>query len=131
MTGIFDPILNVVWNSEIERQLCTLVDSISYDVRKRIGTVKMPRTCCTDMSGAIDLFERIDPKVERIETYAGGRRDTFHIRPHPATSGRAIAGWRWTGGRRETAPAANFRIFALAARAPGRAGSRCPVTARS
>jgi len=72
MAKIVDPILNVVWNSAVERALCTLVDSVSYDVRKRTGTVKMPPTCCVDMAGVIELFERIDPAVERTETFAGG-----------------------------------------------------------
>jgi hypothetical protein len=32
------------------------------------------------MEGCINLFRAIDPGVRRIETYAGGQRDTFYWR---------------------------------------------------
>ena len=40
----------------------------------------MPPVTCCDMEGCINLFRVIDPGVRRIETYAGGQRDTFYWR---------------------------------------------------
>ena len=40
----------------------------------------MPPVTCCDMEGCINLFRAIDLGVRRIETYAGGQRDTFYWR---------------------------------------------------
>ncbi|QKC99198.1 hypothetical protein EB231_35010 [Mesorhizobium sp. NZP2298] len=56
------------------------VRSVAYDFYTGVGTVFMEEDSCTDMSGCIDVFERMDSKVRRIETYAGARQDTTYIK---------------------------------------------------
>ena len=58
--------------------LHTSVYRLAYDFATRTGTLFMPPDCCTDMSGALKLFKRIDPDVECIETMAGDYRDTVY-----------------------------------------------------
>jgi hypothetical protein len=35
---------------------------------------------CCDMPGCIALFQRIDPHVQHIDTYAGDERDTVYVK---------------------------------------------------
>ena len=51
------------------------VDRLEYDFNKRIGRLFMPKDNCCDMSGCVAMFERIDPHVKRIETFAAGKPD--------------------------------------------------------
>ena len=48
-----------------------------YDFVRRVGTLNLMRNDRCDMAGCIALFERIDPKVERINTFAGGNRTGY------------------------------------------------------
>jgi hypothetical protein len=68
------------WDLIWSEMLKTAVDSVSYDFRKRRGTVHMPALCCTDMQGCIDLFAGFAPDVEEINTFAGGKADTSYKR---------------------------------------------------
>jgi hypothetical protein len=61
-------------------KLCCSVRSITYDFQTRTGRLDMPPITCCDMTGCINFFRAINPQVRRIETYAGGRRDTFYQR---------------------------------------------------
>jgi hypothetical protein len=62
-------------------ELKAAVKSISYDFDTKIGNLYMPDMCCTDMSGCIAFFQRIDPRVESIYTFSNGVRDTsYHLR---------------------------------------------------
>lgn len=63
-----------VWREDLK----TSVTKLAYDFAARTGTLSLPPLCCTDMTGAIALFQRIDPQVEQIETFAGGQRDTTY-----------------------------------------------------
>ena len=65
--------------------LGTCIWSLSYDARTRTGTIEMPEGYCTDMSGAIGMFTRIDPTVVRVITRAGGQVDTTYERQGPTT----------------------------------------------
>ena len=65
------------------------VERIEYDFLRQLGVLRMPEANCCDMKGCIELFERIDPDVLRIETFAGGQPDTFYWR---RASGRWEAG---------------------------------------
>ena len=56
------------------------VTRISYDFDTRIGRVDMAESTCVDMSGCLGFFERIDPNVELIETFAGLKSDTIYKR---------------------------------------------------
>jgi hypothetical protein len=56
-------------------KLMCFVEHIEYDPRTRCGTLWLPPCNCPNMSDAIKLFERIDHRVLRIETYAGKQKD--------------------------------------------------------
>jgi hypothetical protein len=60
--------------------LGTCIWSLSYDARTRTGTIEMPEGYCTDMSGAVTVFTRIDPAVVQVITKAGGVVDTTYQR---------------------------------------------------
>jgi hypothetical protein len=64
------------WSDE----LGCFVAGVAYHFRVRAGRLDMPEGVCCDMEGCIDLICWIDPDVCRIETYAGGARDTFYLR---------------------------------------------------
>lgn len=52
-----------------DRALQCRVERIAYDIKTRTGYIDLPEGSCTDMGGAIALFEAIDPEVRTI--YAG------------------------------------------------------------
>jgi hypothetical protein len=56
------------------------VHGLTYDFSTRTGTLRMPEGDCCDMSACITLFQAINPKVRRIETFAGATPDTIYIR---------------------------------------------------
>ena len=68
-------------NSELQ---CTPI-RLGYDFVRRVATLNMLRNDRCDMAGCITLFERIDPKVERIVTYSGTARAGYV---------RAAGGWQ-------------------------------------
>ncbi|MFS2324631.1 hypothetical protein U2P60_04300 [Brucella sp. H1_1004] len=53
---------------------------IHYDFSLKSGTLFIESGACTDMHGCIALFERIDPNVSLIRTFAGGDADTIYRR---------------------------------------------------
>ncbi len=53
---------------------------IAYDFVTKLGIVHIEEGDCTDMTGCIDVFQRIDPRVMQIQTIAGGRDDTRYAR---------------------------------------------------
>jgi hypothetical protein len=59
--------------------MVTSVYRIAYDFVTKIGDVYMEDWVCTDMRGTIKVFENIDPKVRRIRTWQGPRRDTEYV----------------------------------------------------
>lgn len=62
---------------------CGLI-GLRYDVESRTGHLDL-QGCC-DMSGAIHLFQRIDPGVRRITTTNNGQHDTIY---------RRLPDWQW------------------------------------
>jgi len=54
------------------------VQKLTYDFKTRIGVLVLEDNSCTDMSGCIQLFKKIDPSVEAIQTIAGNRKDTTY-----------------------------------------------------
>nr|WP_157808485.1 hypothetical protein [Brucella intermedia] len=56
------------------------VNCIHYDFHTKTGTVFMEEDACTDMSGCIAFFERIDPYVMTVRTLAGEEEDTIYQR---------------------------------------------------
>ena len=60
--------------------LQTFVQSLTYDFDAHVGRLALPPDCCTDMSGAIQLFARLDADVQRIEVFAGGMPDITYQR---------------------------------------------------
>ena len=65
-----------VWSELL--QCCVL--SLIYNWRTRSGYLVLPAFHCTDMAGAIAIFERIDPQVKTIVTIAGDEFDTRYER---------------------------------------------------
>ena len=65
------------------------VQRVSYDFKERRGILLMGDGSCTDMAGCIRVFERIDPEVQRIDTYAGEVPDTVYRR-----HSQKFGGWR-------------------------------------
>jgi hypothetical protein len=63
-----------------DRRLRCNVERLTYDFHTRTGQLDMPEHSCCDMTGAIGLFQAIDPKVRFIETFAGGVSDTTYRR---------------------------------------------------
>jgi hypothetical protein len=61
-----------VWVPEL--QCCAL--AVIYNWRTRAGIIVLPEYNCTDMAGAIALFERLDPHVRTIVTTSGDDVDT-------------------------------------------------------
>jgi hypothetical protein len=55
--------------------LMCFVLRVDYDYRCRTGAVHMEVDSCCHAPGCIALFEGIDPDVEMIATFAGGKRD--------------------------------------------------------
>lgn len=56
------------------------VVALRYDFVERRGRLIMGDDSCTDMSGAIRMFEAIDPGVQSIATFAGATPDTSYVR---------------------------------------------------
>jgi hypothetical protein len=69
------------WREDLQ----TSVWSIEYDFIERRGTLRLPPLCCTDMSGCVRLFERIDPGVEAIDVTTPDE--------HVNTYRRLASGW--------------------------------------
>ncbi|CAN7202586.1 hypothetical protein LJR030_000524 [Rhizobium sp. LjRoot30] len=80
-----------------ERTQCYL-HRVHYDFDEQRGILIMGRSSCTDMSGAIRLFEAIDPGVRLIETFAENVPDTIY-RKHTERFG----GWRAYSPRNQAA----------------------------
>lgn len=59
--------------------MCEVV-SLTYDFENRVGTLVMEENNCCDMRACIALFELIDSGVQRINTFAGGERDTMYVK---------------------------------------------------
>jgi hypothetical protein len=59
-------------------ELWTRVLRVECDYVRHIGRLYLPPTCCTDISGAISFFRRLDPDVQRIHTFSGGEPDTSY-----------------------------------------------------
>ena len=70
--------------------MCHL-ERLEYDTKAKIGALWLADGSCTDMGGAIAVFERIDPGVQAIMTFAGRRRDTAYHRTSDG-SWRAVVG---------------------------------------
>jgi hypothetical protein len=53
---------------------------LSYNYATRIGQLHVDPSSCADMADTIALFERIDPGVTLIRTFARERPDTLYQR---------------------------------------------------
>lgn len=60
-----------------ERLKCFVV-SLAYGFLSRTGRLDMIADNCCDFSGCLSIFEKIDPEVDTIMTYAGGEPDTIY-----------------------------------------------------
>lgn len=56
------------------------VSALSYDFETQTGKLDMAPSQCCDMVGCVELFEKIDADVKRIDTFAGGIPDTTYKR---------------------------------------------------
>lgn len=64
------------YNSQLQCQPL----SMAYDFGERLGMLVIAEGECTDMTGCIAFFERIDPNVRQIQTVAGDEFDTVYTR---------------------------------------------------
>ena len=64
------------FNEELQ---CTPI-RLGYDFVRHVGTLNLMRDERCDMARCIALFERIDPRVERINTFSGGDRTGYYYR---------------------------------------------------
>jgi len=64
---------------------CEVID-LSYDFEKCVGTLQVAPFQSCEMSTCISLFERIDPEVKQVVTFAGSAPDT--------TYRRSAGGWQ-------------------------------------
>jgi hypothetical protein len=67
---------DVVFREDVQ----CFVRDLGYDFRTKVGVLYLEDGGCTDMSGCIRLFKKIDPDVQTILTIAGRRRDTAYLR---------------------------------------------------
>jgi hypothetical protein len=61
-------------------------ENLSYDFKSHTGALHMANGSSCDMANCIALFERIDPKVSLIRTFAGSAVATRYKRS-PETGG--------------------------------------------
>jgi hypothetical protein len=55
------------------------VKSLTYDFENTAGRLEMVEGDCCDMDGCVELFKRLDERVQRIETYAGGQWHATYV----------------------------------------------------
>lgn len=61
---------------------CDVVQ-LSYDFDKRVGRLDIAANQACDLGGCSRLFEAIDPHVEYVEVFSGGKSDGIYRRgPH-------------------------------------------------
>lgn len=69
-----------MYNGVPNDELICYVRRLEYDFQTGIGYLHLPPLNCTCMSGAIAMFERIDPAVRLIATVADGTYATVYLR---------------------------------------------------
>lgn len=69
--------------------MCSAI-AMTYDFETRTGSLLVPRLHCTDMTGCVELFTRIDPNVEMITVDSGDDVVRYSLTQH---------GWRASLGR--------------------------------
>lgn len=62
------------WNECLVCHVCRL----AYNFVEKTGELWLPNGHCCDMSGCIELFQRIDEDVQKITTYSGDKPDTIY-----------------------------------------------------
>jgi hypothetical protein len=62
------------------------IKTFSYDFEARVGTLQTAPYQSADMGECINLFESIDPHVERIDAVAGNEPDIRYT--------RSAGGWK-------------------------------------
>jgi len=72
----------------IQGQMMTYVSKLYYHPDLSLGVAVFPAVCCCDMSGAIAVFQVIDPDVQQIQTWSGDKADVIYTR----------AGRSWSAG---------------------------------
>ena len=60
----------------LEHRLGCAVEGLTYDFERMEGALHLARNHCCDMTACINLFKRIDPRVQFIQTFAAGVMDT-------------------------------------------------------
>lgn len=79
--GVFtDKALVRVHGEAFLPELQCFVKSHSYDFESRTLTIWLYELECVDMSGAINLAKRIDPRARKIITRYNNRLDTTYVR---------------------------------------------------
>ena len=60
-------------------ELMCKVDKLEYDYAARVGKLYVPALNCTDMKGAIQVFEAIDQDVISIQVFADNVPDMLYF----------------------------------------------------
>lgn len=71
------------------------VESVHYDFDTRIGTAVLRDGGCTDMSGTIKTFIRLNPKVQQIRVYTDDGLDIVYRRVPAGTVQRLRESNSW------------------------------------
>lgn len=82
--------MDTLWREDCQCE----VSRIEYDFRAKVGHLHMPPDQCCDMSGCIALFKGLDAAVHLINTYSGGRADTWYYLDHATEKWCAVKGDR-------------------------------------
>jgi hypothetical protein len=62
------------------RGLVCQVNDLQYNFDTRTGILRMPKGNCCHAPECIAIFERIDPNVKEIKTFAGDKPDTSYVK---------------------------------------------------
>ncbi len=60
-----------------DRVMCGIL-GLRYDFVQHRGELNLSPGECCDMQGCINMFLRIDPDVDAIDTFSGGNLDTSY-----------------------------------------------------
>ena len=80
-------------NARSNEQLKTAVSKLEYDFYGRTCRIHVPAGCCTDMEGATQMAESIDPGCHLVHVLAEGNLDIAYSRHNFKLDGSAFGSW--------------------------------------
>lgn len=67
------------------------VSEIRIDVDNRQGFLMLPPMNYPDMNSTINCFTSVDPEIEIIQTFVGGKLDTVYVKSNNEWQARSAA----------------------------------------